>query len=126
VVGPIINFDWNLQMHELSVLKEVIRIVEKAVADQKLSKVAAIVLQVGELCGIYTGYLEELFPIAVHNTSMEGVSLKIQVIPANARCHECEKVFNVIKNDGTCPGCMGKSYEALSGREFLLKEIIAC
>jgi hydrogenase nickel incorporation protein HypA/HybF len=94
VVGPIINFDWNLQMHELSVLKEVIRIVEKAVADQKLSKVAAIVLQVGELCGIYTGYLEELFPIAVHNTSMEGVSLKIQVIPANARCHECEKVFN--------------------------------
>lgn len=112
-------------MHELSILKEVIRIVENTVVEQKLNKVASIVLEVGELSGILPNFVKELYPIAVYKTTMEGASLEVQVVPGNARCYGCEEVFNVVQNDGTCPDCKAKSYEVISGRDFLLKEIIA-
>ncbi len=123
--GSIKDFAWSSDMHELGILKEMIRIVEITVATQKLNKVAGIVLQVGELCGIHPDFLKEVYPIAAYKTSMEGASIEVQIIPANACCHDCKKVFNVVQQNGACPDCNSKSYEIISGKDFLLKEIIA-
>lgn len=112
-------------MHELSILKEIIRIVEVTVAKQKITKVNCIVLQVGELCSIVPEYIEELYPIATFRTSLEEAKLEVQIIPGYARCIDCGKVFNVVENEGKCPDCKGSAYDIISGRDFLLKEIIA-
>ena len=37
------------------------------------------------------------------------------------------KVFNLIKNNKkTCPNCGSIHWEILSGREFFIKEVVAC
>jgi hydrogenase nickel incorporation protein HypA/HybF len=114
-----------MDMHELSVLKEMIHMVEAAVSGQGVSEVVSIVLQVGELSSIYPDYLRELYPMAAYNTSLEGSTLEVQVIEGKALCHDCNRVFGVVKHDGHCPNCGVRNYEIVGGTEFILKEIVA-
>ena len=55
-----------------------------------------------------------------------GYELKIEILPGNGICKECNKVFNLIENNNTCPKCGSKHWEVLCGKEFMIKEIVAC
>lgn len=58
-------------------------------------------------------------------TRMQDTKLQIEILPANALCRKCKKVFNIKENQGLCPDCGGNDWEMLSGKEFMIKEIIA-
>ncbi|MGI5172726.1 hydrogenase maturation nickel metallochaperone HypA [Treponema sp. OMZ 840] len=113
-------------MHELGVVCEVLKTVQKIVEQEKVSKIEKIVLQVGELSGIVPAYLEECFPAAVYKTPFEGTKLEMEVIPGEVKCKDCSEVFNGLKHNLKCPKCKGEHLDALSGREFIIKEILAC
>lgn len=113
-------------MHELGVVIEVVKTVENVVAQNNLSEVDTIVLQIGELSSMIPRYIESCFPAAVDGTILENTKLEIEVIPANALCQDCNKVFNVIENKNQCPHCGSIHAKLLSGKEFNIKEIIAC
>lgn len=112
-------------MHELGVVIEVVKTIENIMAEQQLTKVEKIVLQIGELSSMIPKYIESCYPAAVENTSLQDTKLEIEVLPGNAICKECNQVFNIIKNDSTCPCCSSKSWELLGGKEFMIKEILA-
>lgn len=112
-------------MHELGVVCEVLKTVQKIVESEQVSHVEKIVLQVGELSGIVPSYLEECFPAAVYKTEFEDTKLEMEVIPGKVKCKDCSKVFNGLKYNLKCPKCNGEHLEALSGREFIIKEILA-
>lgn len=112
-------------MHELSIVVEILKTVEETVRENKLTEVEAIVLQVGELSTVVPRYLEECFPAAADGTMFETTELRIEVLPANAICGDCNKVYPVVPNKGCCPFCRSERKEILSGREFYLKEIVA-
>jgi len=38
----------------------------------------------------------------------------------------CNRVFNLLKNESACPDCGSKDWNLLCGKEFMIKEIIAC
>jgi hydrogenase nickel incorporation protein HypA/HybF len=57
---------------------------------------------------------------------MQDTKLKIEMIPGNGRCNDCLNIYNIIMNNGKCPKCGSQNLDILSGREFLIKEIIAC
>ena len=105
---------------------EVAKTVEKVVKQNNLKKVDKIVLQIGELSSMIPKYVKDCYPAAVDGTMLEHTSLEIEIMPANAICSECRKVFGMIENRGICPACSSKSYEVLSGKEFMIKEIVAC
>lgn len=113
-------------MHELGVVFEVIKTVEDFAKKNGVTKIDTIVLQIGELSSMIPKYIEACYPAAVDGTIMQDTKLKIEILPGNARCRQCEKVFNLIEHSGICPGCGGKDWEQLSGKEFMIKEIIAC
>ncbi|MEG0051609.1 MAG: hydrogenase maturation nickel metallochaperone HypA [Terrisporobacter sp.] len=112
-------------MHELGVVIEVVKTVEKVALENNLTKVDSVVLQIGELSSMIPKYIESCFPVAVDNTSLQDTKLKIEIIPANCICKNCNKVFNVKKNKGQCIYCSSKNWDLLSGKEFVIKEIIA-
>ena len=112
-------------MHELGVVIEVVKTVEKVALENNLTKVDSVVLQIGELSSMIPKYVESCFPVAVYNTSLKDAKLKIEVIPANGMCKICNKVFNVKENNGQCIYCNGNSWDLLSGKGFMIKEIIA-
>lgn len=113
-------------MHELGVMIEVVKSVEKIYAAQGLTKIDALVLQIGELSPMIPKYVEACYPAAADGTVLENARLVIETLPGNGRCKHCHKVFNILEAGGKCPHCGAPRYEILSGREFLIKEIVAC
>ena len=113
-------------MHELGVVLEVVKAVEKVMQEQQLTTVASIVLQFGELSSMVPKYVQDCFPAAVDGTRLEQTRLEIEILPANALCGKCQKVYPVVPQKGICPHCGSERRELLGGREFFIKEIVAC
>ncbi|MDX9786351.1 MAG: hydrogenase maturation nickel metallochaperone HypA [Desulfobacterales bacterium] len=111
-------------MHELNVLMEVVDQVETMATEQKIEKVAAIVLEIGELSSVVPHFMEEYYPLIVENKEcLKDSKLVIERIPGEARCTNCDEIYNVVQNDGFCPLCGRFEKEVLQGREFMIKEI---
>jgi len=113
-------------LHELGVVIEVVKTVENFAKKNGVTKIDTIVLQIGELSSMIPRYIEACYPVAVDGTLMQETKLKIEILPGNAICKKCDKVFNLIENKGKCPNCTSKDWELLCGKEFMIKEIIAC
>lgn len=113
-------------MHELGVVINVIETVEDFAKKNGLTKIDTLVLQIGELSSMVPRYIEACYPAAVDGTLLQETKLKIEVLPGNAICKKCSKVFNLIENSSKCPNCASSNWELLSGKEFMIKEIIAC
>lgn len=113
-------------MHELGIMINVVNSIEKIAAENGVTKVETLVLQVGELSPVVPHYLEAVYPAAVDGTLLQNTKLVIEVIPGNALCKHCGSVFNLTTHKKTCPDCGGSEWELVSGMEFLIKEIIAC
>lgn len=113
-------------MHELGVVIEVVKTVEKFAKENKVTKIDKIVLQIGELSSMIPVYIEACYPAAVDGTTMEQTKLELEILPGNAICKECNKVFNIIQGKGRCLNCGSKDFEIISGKEFMIKEILAC
>lgn len=112
-------------MHELGVVIEVIKAVENFAKKNGVTKIDTLVLQIGELSSMIPRYIEACYPAAVDGTLLQDTKLKIDILPGNAMCKECNKVFNLIENSKKCPNCTCEDWDLLSGREFMIKEIIA-
>lgn len=113
-------------MHELGVVIEVIKTVENLAERNKLTKIDKIVLQIGELSSMIPRYIEACYPAAAEGTILQDTKLEIEVLPGNAICKTCNKVFNLIENNNKCPHCKSRDWEILCGKEFMIKEIVAC
>lgn len=113
-------------MHELGVVIEIVKTVEKFAEKNGVTKVETLVLQIGELSSMIPKYIESCYPAAVDGTLLESTELKIEILPGNGMCRKCRKVFNLLKNEGKCPDCGTGEFRMLSGKEFMIKEIIAC
>jgi len=113
-------------MHELGVLFEVINKVEDVAKKNGLTKIDTLVLQIGELSSMIPRYIEACYPAAVDGTLLQETKLKIEILPGNGICKKCNKVFNLLGNHQQCPDCGKEDWELLSGKEFMIKEIIAC
>ncbi len=113
-------------MHELGIVAEVVRVVEGIAQKQNVTKIDTLVLQIGELSSVVPYYVEQCYPAAAYGTMLEHTRLQIEVLPANGRCKACGQVYNVVQNRRACPACHSGEAELLGGREFLIKEIVAC
>ena len=114
-------------MHELNVLMEVVDEVEALAVENKIEKIEAIVLQIGELSSVIPIFMEEYYPLIVEKKAcLKDSRLVIEKIPGEARCKCCGTEYNVVKHDGHCPLCNTFDKEVLSGQEFIIKEVWAC
>jgi len=113
-------------LHELGVVIDIIKTVEEFAKQNGLTKVESLVLQIGELSSMIPRYIESCYPAAVDGTLLQDTVLKIEILPGNGMCRQCKKVFNLIANKNRCPACGGTEWEILSGKEFMIKEIVAC
>jgi hydrogenase nickel incorporation protein HypA/HybF len=113
-------------MHELGVVMEIVKTVEDFARDHGVRSVATLVLQVGELSSVIPRYLRECFPAAADGTLLQETELEIEVLPGVVRCRDCSREYNLLEHRQTCPGCGGRDWDLVSGKEFVIKEIRAC
>jgi len=105
---------------------EVVSTVESFAKANGVTTIGKIVLQIGELSSMIPKYVEACYPAAVDGTMLQGAELEIEIMPGNALCLDCDKVFNLLQNQDKCPLCGGSRWDVLSGKEFNIKEIVAC
>lgn len=113
-------------MHELGIVYEVIKVVDKFVADNNITKVEKIVLEIGQLSQAIPRFIEECYPAAVDGTIYEKTALEIVALPANGECAACKNIYNIIEHNKKCPKCSGEDYIIISGEEFNIREVVAC
>jgi len=113
-------------LHELGIMFNVVRSVENFARKNGVTQIDTLVLQVGELSPVVPQFIEACYPAAVDGTLLEETKLKIEIIPGNAMCKQCRKVFNLLRDGKKCPHCGEEEWDVISGKEFMIKEIIAC
>jgi hydrogenase nickel incorporation protein HypA/HybF len=92
-------------MHELGVIIEVAKAVEKIALENQATEVDLIVLQIGEISSMIPHYIQDCYPAAVDGTMLEKTRLEIEIIKATAQCNLCQQNFGVVESEGVCPEC---------------------
>lgn len=111
-------------MHEIGVLEEAVRTVERIAKENKIDRIRFITLEIGELTGYIPMFFEKYFPMVVENRPvLKDAQLRMHMVKGEAICEECQSLYNVIKNEGCCPNCKSRSKKILGGQEFLIKDI---
>ncbi len=111
-------------MHELGIVIQVVESIEKIYKEQNLTEIDTLVLEVGEASGVVPHYIEDVYPIAIEQSFLKNMKLKIEVIKAIGIC-ECGYQYNLMEHNGLCPKCNSHHFKVISGREFNIKQIIA-
>ena len=72
-------------MHELGVLYQAVRTVDRIAAEHKIRKIKHIILEVGTESTFVPAYLEKLFPLAIDQAPvMQDAQLRIRMVPGRS------------------------------------------
>jgi hydrogenase nickel incorporation protein HypA/HybF len=109
-------------MHETVVAQS---LVETITAEAKKHEAAprSAKMSCGELNGVNDEVLSFAFEALAKGTPCEGMVLRIEHKPMQARCCTCDKPFDVKLSDAQCPRCAGEDFELLPDAPLVLEEI---
>ena len=111
-------------MHEIGVVRSMMRTVEDFASDNNIDKIVSIVLEIGDLSMIIPKYVEDIYSVVSKGTRFEGTELVIETVEGQGVCRECRRAFPIVKNEGYCPRCGKRNADIISGRDFVIKEIV--
>ena len=92
-------------MHELSLCRSIMDIVQQHLTERIGSKVTKIGVTIGELLAIDQAALSFSFEVITRNTPAEGAILDIVVIAGRANCEFCQQDVAIKRYFDVCPGC---------------------
>ena len=110
-------------MHELSIARGILSIVERAARDEGFERVLEIRLKMGEFSGFVPECLREFFPIAAKDTPAEGAVLVMETQKAAFRCLDCGYEGPVERRSARCPRCGSEALRMTQGREFYVENL---
>ena len=114
-------------MHELGIVFHIIKSVEEIGAQNELTKVSSVTLEIGEVSGIVPEYLTDCWKWAAEKSELlAGSELKVEQIDAVTYCEACGKTYPTVQYAKICPHCGSDKTYLVTGNEVSIKEIEAC
>ena len=111
-------------MHELGIVFYIIRDVKEAAEANRVERVSAVVMNIGEVSTVVPEYLTDCWRWAADKEYLlRGSELRINVIPAVTRCEGCGREYETVRYGRTCPSCRSGNTYLLRGNEVEIKEI---
>lgn len=98
-------------MHELSIIKTVMRIVDAEMRKSRLKRLKRLKIRVGALSTADSEALRFAFEEHLRSTPSEGAALDIIEAPLSAICSDCDREFEAAGFHGECPYCRGTNIE---------------
>ncbi len=108
-------------MHEFGIATGIVDVVEQTVENCPVKRVLTVTVEVGQLAMVNPEQLKFSFEVIVEGGPFEGAELKVEMLPALARC-ACGFEGALGDEDYVCPVC-GGMYELLEGRGICVKNI---
>ena len=113
-------------MHERGTVMCAIHTINDVCADNNLTKVESVTLQVGEVSGILPEYIEKFWKYAIQKEKyLRESKLIIEPIKAYTRCGNCNRLYETVKFAKICPYCKSMDTWLETGNEYIIKEICA-
>lgn len=114
-------------MHELGIVFHIIDSIEKVGKENRLTDVAVVTLEIGEVAGVIDSYLQDCWQWAAAKSALlKNAKLCIEQIPAVTVCEDCHQTYSTVEYGKTCPYCNSTNTYLVTGNEFNIKEIEAC
>ncbi|MBQ0017982.1 MAG: hydrogenase maturation nickel metallochaperone HypA [Clostridiales bacterium] len=111
-------------MHEVTLIYGIADVVEKTEKENGIDHIDSVVVQIGELSGVITEFLDKYYPMFAETIpALAGSKLIIEDVPAIGRCNDCGTEFDIVAEEGVCPNCESRRKTVLSGTDFFIKEI---
>ncbi|MGD9162390.1 MAG: hydrogenase maturation nickel metallochaperone HypA [Desulfobacteraceae bacterium] len=110
-------------MHEMSIVQNLVAIVEEEMVKNNASRLISIRVKIGEMSGIVPEALSTCFEIFTAKSDLKGAVLKIEIAPLIGCCRKCEEKFKIIEYDFSCPECDSIDIDIISGREMNIVEL---
>ena len=110
-------------MHEFSVIRNIIDIVNDTVKENGLTKVTRVRLIIGRMRQIVPEVLEFAFGEATKDTLLENSKLEISFKTVLMKCTGCSNQFEVKENNYLCEKCGCDDLSIIQGRELIIESI---
>ena len=111
-------------MHEMGIVLNLARTIDEIVEEQDIEKVAAVVLEVGEVSGIMTDLFTDAWDyFKPRHPYLAESELRIEKIPAVTYCSGCGRNYETIRYGKNCPFCGSGETWLIKGNECIIKEI---
>jgi hydrogenase nickel insertion protein HypA len=110
-------------MHEFSIIEQVLKTVEYVAAQNNLSKVTKIILQIGKLRQVMPDFLQFAFQAASADTIAKGATLEVKIIPIKIECLKCHHTFSPERHAYFCTQCSSHHIKVLKGKEILIESL---
>lgn len=107
-------------MHELSLCRAMVRIVERASDGRRVTRVG---LQVGALRQVVPASLEYAWGFITTGTAMAGSVLDVEHVPLVIRCTDCGATTTLRELAMQCHDCRSRDVTVISGEEFVLTTV---
>lgn len=111
-------------MHEFSVARSLIKLVEDIVADNEGRQVSKVIVKIGKLSGVEPYLLQTAFDVLKEESfSIKDATLVINVQDIVCRCRECGAEFVAPDFDVVCKTCGSYDTEVIDGKDMILESI---
>lgn len=111
-------------MHELGIVFYIIRDVKETASANGVSRVSAVVMDIGEVSTVVPEYLTDCWRWAADKEDLlRGCELRINTVPAVTHCGHCGKDYGTVEYGRTCPHCGSGDTWLAQGNEVEIKEI---
>jgi hydrogenase nickel incorporation protein HypA/HybF len=112
-------------MHELSLVSNILEIVEDCAIREGASAIRVVSLRVGANSGVEPEALEFAFEAARQGTLAQDARLEVEYIPLRAFCDLCALEFDVSDRCGIaiCPSCHRASLKFIRGEELEVRSL---
>ena len=113
-------------MHELGIVTHTAKTIADLAAENNLTKVGSVSLEVGEVSGIMTDYFVDCWNYFKGRYDvLKDAELKLITMPAVTYCEDCDSQYETVKYGRICPKCGSEHTWLLTGNQCTIREIEA-
>jgi hydrogenase nickel incorporation protein HypA/HybF len=110
-------------MHERSLVRALLRQVEKIAAEHPDSQIISVRVRVGEFSGVEPDLLSSAYDDLVQNTALQDAALNLERVPLEAHCEQCGCQFRIERFNFQCDECGSLKLTLCGGEEMLLDSV---
>jgi hydrogenase nickel incorporation protein HypA/HybF len=113
-------------MHELSIARSVLDLVEGAARREEVRRVERIRLRIGVRSAVEPEALRFCFDAVARGTVAEEAHLELETEPAQGNCRACARVSVVHEFPSPCPACAAWALDLSGGEGIRVSELEVC
>ena len=111
-------------MHELGIVKHVIKTVSDIAAENGISRVSRVTLTSPTVSGVVEYQMLDCWDWFRQKTELvRDCALELDTLPAVTLCTACNREYGTVEYGRVCPFCASPETYLLRGNECVIKEI---